>query len=79
MGNDFQPSEETLRQAMRMADTDAGRALIDRLKQSGGSALTEAMKRAARGDYTMARTLLTALMEDPQTRRLLGEMEATDG
>lgn len=74
MENRPNPSEAAVAQAMRLAQTPAGRALIDHLQKSGGAALTQAMDQAAGGDYSRAKALLTAMMADPEAQRLLQEM-----
>lgn len=74
MQNKPDSSDDTIRQAMRMAKTPAGRELIAHLQKNGGAALTRAMNQAAGGDYTQAKALLTAMMADPEAQRLFREM-----
>lgn len=70
-------SSDAVRRAMDMAKTPAGRELLAHLEKNGGDALVQAMTRAAQGDYTQAKALLTAMMTDPEAQRLFREMGGT--
>ena len=65
---------DTIREAMRIAQSDAGRQLLKMLQQSGGQELNQAVARAAAGDYSSATALLQQLVQDPRAKKLLEEM-----
>lgn len=79
MENNQRPQEAAIRKAMDMAKTPAGQALIALLQKSGGTAMEKAMASAAAGDYAQVKTLLTAIMADPEAARLFREMGGKDG
>lgn len=79
MQNRPNSQDAVLHQAMDMAKTPAGQALIALLQKSGGKALEEAMAAAAAGDPTRASKLLQGMMADPEARRLFREMGGQDG
>lgn len=59
---------------MRIAQSPAGQQLIALLRNSGGKEFSDALAKAAAGDYTQAKNLITALMQDPEAQKLLGEL-----
>lgn len=61
-------------QAMRMAQSPAGRELIGKLQQKGGDQLRQAMEKAAAGDYTQARQTISALLDSPDMQKLLQQL-----
>ncbi len=67
-------NEQAIREAMRLAQTPAGQQLIQMLQQSGGSDLQQAMDKAAAGDMTQARQAMTAMLANPQIKKLLEQM-----
>ena len=70
----MQNNPETIRQAMKMAQSEAGQQLLRMLQQSGGTDLDQAMNRAASGDFSSAKALLTNLMKDPQAMELMKQI-----
>ena len=73
MGNqDF--SKDSLREAMKLAQTPSGRQLIQFLQANGGEELRKAMAQAAAGDYTGAQKAISVLMENPQAKKLFEQM-----
>lgn len=56
---------------MRMAQSPAGRQLIGALQQRGGEDLRQAMEKAAAGDYSQARQMISALLDSPDMKKLL--------
>lgn len=79
MENNRPPQDAAVCKAMDMAQTPAGQALIALLQKSGGQAMEAAMSRAAAGDYTQVRALLSTIMADPEANRLFREMGGSDG
>lgn len=62
-------------QLLQLAQSPAGRQLITMLQQSGGSALQNAMAKAAAGDYAQAQKTLSALLATPEAQALLKQLE----
>ena len=69
------PGEFDMRRAMELAASPAGRQLLAILQAQSGPELRQAMEQAAAGDYTSAKASLSALMEMPEVRRLLKQLE----
>jgi uncharacterized protein with von Willebrand factor type A (vWA) domain len=59
---------------MRIASTPAGQMLIQMLQQNSGESLQAAMEKAAGGDFTQAKQLISALMNNPEARKLLEQL-----
>lgn len=59
---------------MRRAQSPAGQKLLSLLQQSGGDELSKAMDKAAKGDFSQAKKQLTALLDNPEARKLLNEL-----
>ena len=70
----MQNQDQTVQKAMELARTPDGKQLIQKLQQAGGTNLEEAVKKAAAGDFTQAKQVLTHLMNDPDVRKLLDAM-----
>lgn len=70
---------ETIRQAMKMAQTPEGQQLIRMLQASGTADLQKAMASASGGDYTAAKQALSAVLNNPEAQRLLRQMGGTHG
>lgn len=66
-----------LQEAMKLAQSPAGQQLIQLLQESGGSDLQSAMEKAAAGDYSQAKQAISALMRNPEARKLLKQMGGT--
>lgn len=60
---------------LRLAQTRAGRQLISLLQENGGNQLSEAISRAAAGDYNQAKRILSDLLSSPDAQALLKELE----
>lgn len=61
-------------EAMRIAQTPAGRQLIGILQQKGGDDLRQAMEKAAAGDYAQAKQTINALLDSPEIKKLLEQL-----
>lgn len=75
----MQNNQQAMQEAMRMANSPAGQQLLKMLQQSSGQQLNQAMNKAATGDYEGAKSLLSALLRDPQARELLDRMGGSHG
>lgn len=75
----MQNNPDAMRQAMQLAQSEAGQQLLQFLRQSGGEDLDQAMNRARAGDYTAIKSLLSGLMENPQARELMKKMGGNHG
>ena len=68
--------EPDFQRAMELSQTPAARQLLQLLQNNGGSQpLQSALSEAMRGDSRRAQELLAKLMEDPQAKKLLKELE----
>lgn len=75
----MQNNQEAIREAMRMANSPAGQALLQLLQQQNGPGLQSAINSAAAGDYNAARKALNQLLSDPRAKTLLEQMGGTHG
>lgn len=67
-------NDKAIQEAMRLAGTPAGQQLLNMLQQSNNPALQQAMQKAAAGDYQQAKQAMSALLQDPQIKKLLEQM-----
>lgn len=65
----------SMTELMQMAQSPAGQQLLHILQQNGGKELQQAMAKAALGDFAQAKKALSSLLNDPQARKLLEELE----
>ena len=65
---------ETIQQAMKLAQSSAGKQLIQLLQLHGGQELRAAMEQAAAGNYNNAQKTISALMQNPEAKKLLEQM-----
>lgn len=64
----------SMQDAMRMANTDAGKQLLKLLQQNNADALKQAMSQANQGDYSNLSKTLTPLLNSPEVQQLLKQM-----
>lgn len=69
-----QPKEYSTQELLQMAKSPAGQQLISMLQQKGGDELRQAVSKAATGDYTQAKQAISALMENPEVKKLLEQL-----
>lgn len=69
------PDNFSMQDAMRLANSPAGKELIAALRSSGGSDLTQAQQAVAKGDYESAKQSLSQILKSPQIQAILKEME----
>ena len=67
-------SEFSIQQAMKLANSDAGRQLFALLQATQGDALQGAMNQAATGNLDGAKTMIDKLMSDPKARQLMEKL-----
>jgi len=75
----MQNSQDAIREAMKLAQTPAGKQLIQLLQSTGGQDLQKAMDRANAGDYTGAKNALSSLLQSEEARKLLNQMGGQNG
>lgn len=67
-------SEFSIQQAMKLANSDAGRQLFALLQATQQDALEGAMHQAASGNLEGAKTIIDKLMSDPKARQLMEKL-----
>ncbi len=66
--------ERTVAEAMRLANTDAGKQLLALLKSQQPDALETAMNQAQAGNYDAIKQTMSAALTSPEVQRLLKQM-----
>lgn len=59
----------------KMADSDAGKQLIQLVQTQGGSKMKSALKKAEDGDFTEAQEILSRILQNPEASKLMQQME----
>ena len=67
-------SRKSLQDAMKLAQSPAGKQLIQLLQSTGGEELRKAMAQAQSGDYSQAQKAISSLMQNPEAQRLFAQM-----
>lgn len=67
-------SGEQIQEAMKLAQSDAGRQLYALLQQTQGQQLQSAMEQASAGNYDAVKKALSTMLSDPQAQKLLKQM-----
>lgn len=65
----------SMQEAMRLANTEAGKQLIALFQQQHGAAFQNVMDSAKAGDMEQAKRSLASFMADPKTKALLRQMQ----
>ena len=65
----------SMNEAMRMAQSDAGKQLFALLQSTQGAELRTVMEQAAAGNYGQAKQMIQALMASQQAQTLLKQMQ----
>ena len=60
--------------AMRLAQSDAGKQLIAILQNADSGSVQSAMDHAAAGDYETAKQALSSLLSSPEAKQLLEQL-----
>ena len=74
MKNEVGISDAQMKEAMAFAKSEAGQQLLALLQRTQGQQLQTAMDQAASGNMQQVKKTLSALLEDPEARRLLNRM-----
>ena len=77
MQNNF--DEFSMQDAMRLAATDTGKALIQMFKQEHADQVDTVMDSMRAGDMEKVKQALAAFMADPRTQAMLSQMEGSHG
>ncbi len=64
----------SIQQAMRLAQSDAGKQLFALLQQTQGQKLQNAMDQAAAGDYTNAKETIQSMMASREAQELMKKL-----
>lgn len=67
-------SDFSIQQAMKLANSDAGKQLYALLRATQQDALEGAMNQAATGNLEGAKSIIEKLMADPKARQLLDQL-----
>lgn len=74
MATSFDPNKN-LSQALRLAQSPAGRQLLTLLKNTDGAALQAAMDQASAGNYDAVKDTLKDTLSNPEIQALLKQLE----
>lgn len=66
-----------LNQLMKLAKSPAGQQLMQLLQQQGGKELETAVQKASSGNFGHAKKALSALLDSPEAKKLLKQLEDT--
>ena len=73
------PDQKSMQEAIRLANSPAGKELLKILQNTNPEAVGTAQKQAAQGDYDQVRSTLMTLMQSPQVKKILQEMRNGHG
>lgn len=68
----FDPA--SMQEAMKLANTPAGRQLIQHLQNANGDAMQQAMNSAAGGDFEAAKKLLSQMLSTEEAKKLMEQL-----
>ena len=74
MEKNSQPRDFSLQQAIELAQTTAGQQLIAHLQNIGGQEFQNALSKAASGDYEQAKSMISAMLTNPEAQELLRKL-----
>lgn len=69
----------SMQDAMRLANSSAGKELLALLKENSDGTVEQARKQAEQGDFGQVKKTLSALMQNPKVQELLEEMRKGNG
>ncbi len=64
----------SMQDAMRVANTDAGKQLLAMLQSGNSDAFAQAMKQASQGDYSALSKTLAPMLASAEVQKLLKQM-----
>lgn len=67
-------SDFSMQDAMRLAQSQAGQELFQKLRSQNGAAVNQAMEQAASGDYEQVKQTLSKLMSSPEIMAMLEQL-----
>ena len=70
----MQSNEHAMQEAMRLAQTEAGKQLVELLRRGNPQQLQQVLDSATRGDLAQAQQKLNQLLQDPQARQLMDRL-----
>lgn len=68
------PNDFSIQDAMKLAQSDAGKQLLALLQQRQSNTLNSAMEQAASGDYQQVKQTVSGLIADPDIKALLDQL-----
>ena len=71
--------DQALQEARKLAQTPEGKQLAALLQQLGGYHMQQAVEQAAAGDLRQAKQAVSALMQNPEARKLLEKLGGGNG
>ena len=74
MDNHAYFSDSGVQQAIRFAQSPAGKQLLALLESQDKTALQNAFAKAAEGDLDPAKQLIASLQESPEGKKIMGQM-----
>lgn len=72
--NANQAQSFSMQEAMKLAQSDAGKQLYALLQQTQGEQLQNAMDQAAAGDYDQVKKTMSTLLSSPEAKALLKQL-----
>lgn len=67
--------DKSMQEALRMAQSDTGKALMRQLQKQNGAALDQAMAQAAAGNYDEVKKTVDKLLANPEVQALLEQLK----
>lgn len=64
----------SMQEAMRLAQSDAGKQLLALLQKENGAALQQAMDQAATGDYEQVKKTMSSLLASAEAQALIQQL-----
>lgn len=74
----YLPKGLDIDRATRLANSEAGQALLAHLQAQHGATLEAAISQAQAGDYKQVQETINALLKTPQGKALLQQLRGTD-
>ena len=67
--------DKSMQEALRMAQSDTGKALLRQLQKQNSAALDQAMAQAAAGNYDEVKKTVDKLLANPEVQALLEQLK----
>ena len=65
---------QSIKEIQELSMSPAGQQLIDMIQQKGGTDLSAAIAKAQKNDYKDLSEILSSLLQDPQTKKLINQL-----